>query len=68
MAFSAEVRKEKPGSGSKPDTVKKQDKVTGKNKDGRLDKALKDTFPASDPVAKEQIVTGARTRKPKLPE
>jgi hypothetical protein len=61
MAFNADMRKEK--SDTKPVEA---DKVEKKEK--KLDDALKNTFPASDPVAKEQIVTGSRARKPKLPD
>ena len=61
MAFNAEMRKKKPKD-------ERADPNKDPKKETKLDKALKDTFPASDPVAKEQIVTGARAKKPKLPE
>lgn len=63
MAFNADMRKEKSIDTKTPEEAGRDPK-----KEKKLDKALKDTFPASDPVAKEQIVTGSRARKPKLPE
>lgn len=63
MAFNADMRKEKLIDTKTPEEAGRDPK-----KEKKLDKALKDTFPASDPVAKEQIVTGSRARKPKLPE
>ena len=53
MTFDPKLRDEKPN--------KPEDK---KIKSEKLDKALKDTFPASDPLASESPTTGPRARKP----
>lgn len=66
MAFNAELREEKPmGTNPKDTQAKKQEK---EKKEKKLDQALKETFPASDPVARETLVTGTRAKKPELPK
>lgn len=62
MTFNSDLRDEKPKP--KPKSTEAEKKPTG---EGKLDEALKDTFPASDPVASETPVTGTRTRLPKPP-
>jgi hypothetical protein len=62
MAFNSEMRKEKP----KDDKAKPAESKEKKEK--KLDQDLKNTFPASDPIAKENIVTGSRAKKPVLPD
>ncbi|MDF3076077.1 MAG: hypothetical protein K0S54_3744 [Alphaproteobacteria bacterium] len=62
MAFNSEMRKEKP----KDDKAKLPESEEKKEK--KLDQDLKNTFPASDPIAKENIVTGSRAKKPELPK
>jgi hypothetical protein len=59
MAFNSEMRKEKPKD-DKPKEAKKEEK--------KLDQELKQTFPASDPTAEQNIVTGSRAKKPVLPD
>jgi hypothetical protein len=61
MAFNSEMRKEKPKDDKAPAQSKEK-------KEKKLDQDLKNTFPASDPIAKESIVTGSRAKKPELPE
>lgn len=61
MTFNSDLRDEKPKPKSKTEDEKKP---AGERK---LDEALKDTFPASDPVAAETPVTGSRARPPKPP-
>ncbi len=63
MAFNAELREEKPVAGKVKDAQSEKEK-----KEKKLDQALKETFPASDPIAKESLVTGSRAKKPELPK
>jgi len=60
MTFNSDLRDEKPTPKSK--STEEEKKPTGERK---LDEALKDTFPASDPVAAETQITGTRARRPK---
>lgn len=62
MTFNSDLRDEKPKPKSK--STEEEKKPTGER---QLDEALKDTFPASDPVASETPVTGTRARLPKAP-
>jgi len=62
MTFDPTLRKEKPEKPRKPD---REDTPTKKDQK-ILDKALENTFPASDPVASESPTTGTRMRKPKV--
>jgi hypothetical protein len=62
MAFNSEMRKEKPKDDKAHPTESKE------KKEKKLDQDLKNTFPASDPVSKESIVTGSRAKKPELPK
>jgi len=62
MTFISDLRDEKPKPKSK--STEEAKKPTGERK---LDEALKDTFPASDPVASEVPVTGTRARRPRPP-
>lgn len=62
MTFNSDLRDEEPKPKSK--STVEQKKQTGERK---LDEALKNTFPASDPVASGTPVTGTRARLPKAP-
>lgn len=61
MTFNSDLRDEKPKPKSKTEEEKKP------TTERKLDDALKNTFPASDPVATETPVTGTRARLPKPP-
>ncbi len=61
MTFNSDLRDEKPKPKSKTGEEKKP------TSERKLDDALKNTFPASDPVAAETPDTGTRARLPKPP-
>ena len=63
MTFNSDLRDEKPKPKSK--STEEEKKSIAERK---LDEALKDTFPASDPVAAETQITGSRAKKPAPPE
>jgi len=44
----------------------KQTKAAWSEQERLLDEALEDTFPASDPVSKQQIIVVGRAQRPSL--